>query len=185
MIQNLPVSRLVNFGAVITSQAAQAPNLSTGLVLGTSTVIDVVQRMRSYATLAAVAADFGTTVQEYFAAVAWFGQSPQPVSLSIGRWANANSAGQLICGPLSAANSLIGAWTTITTGCLKVAVDGGSPSSLVSALNFSLATNLNAVAAIIQTGIQTLAGSFANVKCVYNSVYNNFVITSGTTGSVS
>src|SRR5579872_3472426 len=101
MTINLPVSRLVNVGVIITPQGAQGPALNTGLVLGTSKVIDTVTRMRTYATLAAVAADFGKSVEEYLAAQAWFGQSPQPTSLNIGRWAKTASNGQLIGGPLT------------------------------------------------------------------------------------
>ena len=44
---------------------------------------------------------------------------------------------------------------------------------------------MSGVAAVIQTGIQGLGGSYAAVTCTYNAVYNNFVITSGTTGSTS
>lgn len=181
---NLPISLLVDVNVILTPQGAQAPALNTGLVLGTSTVIDVVSRMRVYSTLAAVAADFGNSAQEYLAAVLWFAQNPQPTSLNIGRWVNANSAGQLICGGLTAANTLLSAWTSITTGSFKIAVDGGAVTN-VPALNFAAQTTLNGVAAVIQTAVQGLGGAFAAVTCVYNSVYNRFVFTSGTTGTSS
>jgi hypothetical protein len=181
---NLPVSRLVNVGLVITAQAVQAPSLNTGLILGTSTVIDTVQRLRTYATLTAVAADFGTVAEEYLAAVLWFGQSPQPTQLSVGRWCKLAAAGTLQCAPLSSANQLISAWTSINAGSFKVAVDGGAVTN-VPGMNFTGATTLAGVAAIIQTALQGLGGSFAAVTCTYSSVYNKFVITSGTTGSTS
>jgi hypothetical protein len=184
MVNTLPVSRLVNVTVNLTPTGSQFPNLSTCLVLGTSTVIDVTSRMRSYSTLAAVATDFGSTAEEYLSAVAWFGQSPQPTSLNIGRWAKTASAGQLIGGSLTAANSLLSAWTGITTGAFKIAADGGSATG-VSLLNFSAQTNFNGIASVIQTGIRALAGAFALVTCVYNATYNNFVITSGTTGASS
>ena len=113
---NLPVSRLINVSGVITPQAVQAQSLSTGLILGTSTVIDTVSRMRIYNTLAAVATDFGTSAEEYLAASLWFGQTPQPISLNIGRWCKLAAAGQLVCGSLTAANLLISAWNAVTTG---------------------------------------------------------------------
>lgn len=182
MTVNLPISRLVNFGAVITPQLVQAPALNTGLVLGTSTVIDVQTRMRSYATLAAIAADFGTLAEEYLAAVPWFAQSPQPTSMNIGRWAKTNAAGQLFGAALSAANTLMSAWTAVTTGSFKLSVDGGAVTN-VPALDFHLQTNLNGVASVIQTGIQGLGGAFAAVTCKYDAVYNRFYITSGTTGA--
>lgn len=184
MATNLPVSRLVNVGVVITPQAAQAPSLNTGLILGTSTVIDTVTRMRIYSTLLGVAEDFGTSAEEYLAATLWFAQNPQPTSLNIGRWCKTAAAGVLVCGPLTSANTLVSAWTGITAGSFKLAVDGGAATN-VPALDFADATTLQGIAAIIQTAIQGLAGSYANVTCVYNSVYNYFQITSGTTGSSS
>jgi hypothetical protein len=181
---NLPVSRLVNVGVVLSPAGAQAPQLNTGLVLGTSTVIDVVSRMRTYLTLAAVATDFGTSAQEYLAAQAWFGQTPQPTSLNIGRWAQAASAGQLFCAPLSAANSLVSAWTGITTGKIQLSVNGVGPS-VTGNINFTGATTLAGIAALIQTAIQAIGGGFAAATCTYDPVFNRFIITSGTTGTSS
>jgi len=184
MTVNLPVSRLINVGLVITPQVTQAPALNTGLVLGTSTVIDTVTRMRVYNTLAAVGADFGTVAEEYLSAQAWFGQNPQPTSLNIGRWCKNAAAGRLVGGQLVAPNTLLATWTAITTGSFKVAVDGGAATNVPN-LDFHLAASLSGVAAVIQTGIQGLGGSFAAVTCIYNSVYGRFEITSGTTGSSS
>lgn len=184
MTINLPVSRLVNFASVITPQAIQGQSLNTGLVFGTSTVIDTVQRMRVYNSLTAVAADFGTNCEEYFSAVAWFGQSPQPTSLNVGRWCKTAAAGKLIGGPLSAANTLLSAWTSINAGSFKVAIDGAGPTN-VPGMNFSAALSLSGVAAIMQTALQGVGGGFATATVIYNSVYNRFEITSGTTGTSS
>lgn len=181
---NLPVSRLINFGAIITPQAIQGQSLNTGLVLGTSTVIDTVSRLRNYNTLAAVAADFGTVAQEYLAAVSWFGQTPQPTQMSIGRWCQAAAAGKLIGATLTAANSLLTAWTSINAGSFKITVDGGA-STNIPAMNFTGAISFPGIAAIMQTAVQGLGGAFAGVTVVYNSVYNRFEFTSGTTGPSS
>jgi len=83
---NLPVSNLVNVEVNLGPTPAQAQSLSNLLVLGSSGVIDTTQRVRSYSTLTAVEADFGTTTPEYFAAVEWFEQKPQPGILYIGQW---------------------------------------------------------------------------------------------------
>lgn len=184
MAVNLPVSRLINIAYSITPQAAQGQSLSTGLVLGTSTVIDTVSRLRNYATLTAVANDFGTVAEEYLAAVVWFGQSPQPTSLSIGRWCKLAAAGELVCAGLSANASLLATWTAISTASFKVAVDGGVATN-IPGMNFTAALTFPGIAAIIQTAIQALAGSFAAVNCVYNTVFNRFELTSGTTGTSS
>jgi hypothetical protein len=184
MTTNLPVSRLINVGLVITPQAIQAPSLSTGIVLGTSPVIDTVQRMRIYNSLTAIATDFGTTAEEYLAAVLWFGQSPQPTQMNVGRWCKTAAAGKLICAALSTANQLLAAWTAITTGSFKLAVDGGVVTN-VPTLNFSAAVTLQGVAAIIQTAVQLLGGAFATATCIYNPTLTRFEFTSGTTGAAS
>lgn len=178
MLNALPVSSLVNVTVNLSPSLAQAPNLNTCLLLGTSTVIDTVTRMREYSSIAGVAADFGTVAEEYLAALLWFEQSPQPETLLVGRWAKNASAGQLIGAPLSAANQLIGAWNAIAAGSVRFTVDGAGPQNLAG-LNFTGAANLNAVAAIITTA---LAGS---AVLVWNSVYQRFQATSATTGAAS
>jgi hypothetical protein len=174
MSNTLPISRLINVNVTLTPQAAQAQNINTLLILGSSSVIDVVSRLRSYASLAAVAADFGTSAPEYLAAALWFEQNPQPTQLSIGRWAKTASSGQLFGGALSAAQQLPGAWTSITDGGFTITIDGGSAQDVVG-LNFSLIGNMNAVAAKINT---VLTGA----TVAWSSTYNRFVVTSGSTG---
>lgn len=176
-MSQLPVSRLIRVTVNLAPAAAQAQDLSTLLVLGNSDIIDTVERIRTYASIAAVAADFGTSAPEYFAALLWFEQAPQPFQLKIGRWAKTATKGRLMCAPLSAANTLIATWNAITTGSLRVTIDGAAPTNL-SGLNFSAAANLNAVAAIIDTAL-------AGATVVYNSVYNRFEFYSGTTGAAS
>jgi hypothetical protein len=133
--------------------------------------------MRTYATLNSVALDFGTTAPEYLAAAAWFGQSPQPGNLLIGRWAQTATAGRLIGSTLSTAQQLLTAWTAITTGSFKIGIDGAGVAT-ISALNFSGATNLNGVAAIITTAL-------TGATCVWNGVYQRFEFKSNTTGATS
>lgn len=173
----LPVSRLINVTVNLSPTAAQAQDLSTLLILGSSDIIDTVERLRTYASIEAVAADFGTVAPEYLAALLWFEQAPQPFQLKIGRWAKTATKGRLMCAPLSAVNQLIATWNAITTGSLRVAVDGGGPIDLAG-LNFSGAANLNAVATIIDTAL-------AGATVVYNAVYQRFEFYSATTGAAS
>ena len=176
-LQNLPISRLINVQVVLTPTAAQAQNLNALLVLGNSDVIDVVTRIRQYLTLSSVANDFGTSAPEYLAAQEYFGQSPQPSVIYIGRWAKTATKGELFCAPLSATNQLLATWTAITTGSMKVTVDGGSLQSL-TALDFHLATSLTGVAAVITAAL-------TGATCTYNANYNRFQIESATTGMTS
>src|SRR5579872_3774108 len=110
----LPVSDFISVQVNLQPPAAQGVDFSTFLIMGDSNVIDVKQRIRSYATLAAVATDFGTSAPEYLAAALYFGQSPQPNNLYIGRWAQGATHGLLRCGTLTAAQQLPTAWTSIT-----------------------------------------------------------------------
>lgn len=178
----LQVSRLVDVTVNIAPLSAQFANFDSLLIMGDSNVINTVERIRTYNSISEVAADFGTTAPEYLAAVIFFSQVPSPEQLYIGRWAQTATSGQLICGVLSTAQALISAWTGITTGAFKIAVDGGVLTG-VSSLNFSAASNLNAVASIIQTAVRALAGAFAAVTVVWNG--EQFVFTSGTTGAAS
>lgn len=180
MASTQPVSRVVNVAVLLTPAAAQSQSLNTMLVLGVSPVIDPVERFRTYATLAAVATDFGTAADEYKAAQRWFGQQPQPTSLLIGRWVNAASKGGLRGAALSSAQQQMSAWNAITTGAFKISKDGAAAVN-VTGLNFSAAANLNAVAAIIQAG----AGMPAGTTVVWNPTYSRFEFESGTTGAAS
>lgn len=174
---SLSINRVVNTTVSLTPAGAQAQSLSNLLVLGTSTILDTVERYRIYSTIAQVAADFGTSAAEYLAAVKWFGQSPQPTSLYIGRWINAAAAGGLRGGVVSAANQAIAVWTVINNGGFKYTKDGGAATN-VTGLNFSGAANMNAVAAIIQAGM-------TGVNCVWNATFNRFELTSTTLGDTS
>lgn len=174
---SLPISRLVKVDVTLTPQAAQAQNISTLLILGTSLVIDTNQRIRLYETLAAVAADFGTSAPEYLAASLWFEQAPQPTQLYIGRWAKTAAAGQLICAPLSAAQQAIGNFTSINNGGFTVSIDG-APMHIHN-INLTGVLNLNGVAAAIQAALGGAA------TCVWNSVQGTFIFTSLTTGLTS
>lgn len=169
----LPISRLINVAVNLTPQSAQAQDLSTVLVLGTSDVIDVVERMRSYASLEEVAAEFGTTLPEYLAALLYFEQSPQPRELKIGRWVNSPSSGQLIGGSLDATSKLIATWTAINNGNFGVEVNG--VPQVVNGINTSGVTNLNGVATAINA---VLVGA----TVAYDSVNDRFVFTSNSAG---
>lgn len=175
-----PVSRVVNVAVELTPQASQSQSLNTLLFLGTSPVIDPVERYRTYSSIAAVAADFGSTADEYKAANRWFGQTPQPTSILIGRWVNAPARGGLRGAALSSAQQAMAAWNAITTGAFGISKDGLAPVN-VTGLNFSTATNLNAVAALIQAG----TGMPAGITVIWNAAYGRFEFESSTAGPTS
>lgn len=179
MPNSLPISRLIAVSVTLTPTAAQSQNLSTLLILGTSDVIDVVERMRLYESLTDVADQFGTSAPEYLAASLYFEQAPQPTALQIGRWLDNASAGQLIGGTLTTGNQAVASWTGIADGSFHATVDGGAAFD-VNGLNFAAAVNLNGVAAIIDAALNA-----HGADCAYDSVFQRFIITSHTTGALS
>lgn len=181
MSKNLPISRLVKVDVVLAAMAAQAQNLNTLLVLTSSAVIDVVERIRTYNSIDAVAEDFGTSGPEYKAAVLWYQQSPQPKQIKLGRWAKTATAGKLLGGLLSASEQAIANWNVIANPKFKIAIDGAAAVDIAPA-SFVGATNLNAIADRIQTALDA---AVAGVQCVWNATYSRFEITSGTTGAAS
>lgn len=181
MTTNLPISRLVNVDVVLTALAAQAQNINTLLVLTSSAVVDVVERLRTYSTIDGVAADFGTSGPEYAAAVLWYQQSPQPQQIKIGRWAKTASAGKLLGGLLSSTEQTIATWTAITTPTFKISIDG-APIVQIAPASFAGAANLNVIASRIQTALDT---EETGTTCVWNADYARFEITSPTTGDGS
>jgi hypothetical protein len=171
----LPVSRLINVSVNLTPLGAQYANFNSLLLLGSSDVIDTFERIRTYNDLASVAGDFGTSAPEYLAAALFFGQSPQPTVLNIGRWAQAATSGLLRGGVLTAAQQLLSAWTGITNGGVNFTINGTARN--LSSLNFSAATNMNGVASVINTALGV------NGTCVWNG--SQFIVSSATTGTAS
>lgn len=172
----LAVSDVVSVQIVMAPKAAATRDFGALLILGASNVIDTNERIRQYSSLDAVAADFGTTAPEYLAANLFFSQSPQPAILYVGRWAKTASSAKLNGGALSVAQQAMSNFTSITTGSMKITVDGTVKT--LSALNFSSAANLNAVASTITTAL-------AGATCVWNANFSRFEITSPTTGVTS
>ena len=171
MATNLqPVSSLVNVQINLASAPAQGQSLADLLILGTSPVIDVTERIRTYYTITAVAQDFGTTAGEYLAAAAFFGQSPQPKQLLIGRWAKTDLPAQLLGATL---NTTLSAWTSITNG--SAVYHDGTESVTLSGLDFSGATSLFGVANVIQVALQAAAVNTPDF--VWNDTYSRFELT--------
>lgn len=87
MTQGLPVSNVVNVDVIMSPTAATGRNFGSLLILGSSTVIPVTERIRLYAAVEDIGDDFGIDSPEYEAALVFFGQSPKPTQVYVGRWA--------------------------------------------------------------------------------------------------
>lgn len=173
MAISLPVSNVVNVQVVMSPIAASLRNFGAMLVVGSSDVIPVSERIRTYASANEIAADFGSSAPEYLAAVTFFAQSPTPRSLQIGRWAESATPAILEGAPLTVAQQAIANFTAITAGTLDLEIDGSAVA--LTSIDLSAVTNLNGVASAIDTALSS-AGS-----CVWTG--QRFEIRSATTGS--
>lgn len=175
MPQGLSVGRLIRATVNLSPLAAQRRGFGILLIAGDSNVINGTELFRTYTTLDAVASDFGTTAPEYLAAQLYFGQTPKPRTLMIGRWLRTASSAQLRGGVLTAAEQVLASWTAITTGSMAITIDGVVKT--LSALNFASQVNMNGVASVVTTALGA-AGT-----CVWDG--DQFIITSSTTGLTS
>lgn len=174
MTKGLNIGRLVRATVNLAPLAAARRGFGTLLVAGDSNVIDGVERLRAYVDLESVAEDFGTSAPEYLAAALYFGQSPRPQNLMIGRWLRTATSGLIEGAILTTAQQVMSLWTAITTGSFKITVDGVEKT--LSALDFSGETNLNGVASVINA-------SLTGATIAWDG--SRFVLTSSTTGVTS
>ena len=96
MAQGLPVSNVVNVDVIMSPVAATGRNFGALLILGTSTVIPVTERIRQYSAIEDIGDDFGVDSPEYEAATIFFSQSPKPTLVYIGRWGKAETGGETL-----------------------------------------------------------------------------------------
>lgn len=175
MSEGLSVSRLVKVDIVLSPLAPARRGFGILLVLGDSDVISVAERLRSFGSIEGVANAFGINAPEYKAAQLYFGQSPKPSTLIIGRWARVATAALLKGAILSSAEQAIASWQAITDGSFEITIDGNVVTA--TALDFSAALNLNNVASLITAKLGS-AGT-----CTFDG--QRFQIVSATTGATS
>lgn len=82
----MPLSDIVN--VVVSTQNPGVTQAGFGVPLITSASASWAERVRTYANIAGVGADFATTTPEYLAANAIFSQNPRLTQIKIGRLAN-------------------------------------------------------------------------------------------------
>lgn len=176
-LHTLSISNVVNVQVNMSPLAAATRNFGAALIIGTSPVIDVSERIRTYSSseLTDIATAFGSTSPEYLAAVAFFGQSPKPSAVQIGRWIQSPSSGLLKGAILTTAQQQMSNFTSIESGAFDVTVDGEVLN--VQNINLSEQVNLNGVASQVSGAMKSRA------LCEWNG--SQFVITSATTGKTS
>lgn len=174
---SLSVDTVVSVTIFVSPQAPQARGFGVGLILGKATTLPLSERIRTYPNPTAVLVDFNSGTEEYKAAAAYFGQTPAPRSVKIGRQFLAAQAGQLKGGAVS---DVLLTYTGITNGGFDITINGTNRQ--ITALDLSGAANMAAVATLIQT---KLAAALASTTCTWDPVGKKFVITSPTTGTSS
>ncbi|WHS97790.1 MAG: hypothetical protein LZT29_00667 [Pantoea stewartii] len=95
MPQGLPVSNVASVDIIMSPRAAAGRNFGSLLILGSATIIPLTERIRLYTSAASIGTDFGTSSEEYLAAVAYFSQSPTPSQVYVGRWAKTLAAAEV------------------------------------------------------------------------------------------
>lgn len=173
MAQGLNVGRLVRVTVNLSPLAAARRGFGTLLLVGDSQVLDQQERMRSYVDLESVAGDFGVEAPEYKAAALYFGQSPRPQQLMIGRWLRTAAPAVLRGGILTAQEQAMASWRAISNGSFTISING--QPVIVEGLDFTRQTNLNGVATVINT---KLTG-----KAVITWDGSRFTVTTATTGA--
>lgn len=179
MPTGLPVSRLISASVSLNPQAAATANINSLLILGDADVIDTQERIRSFGTIEEVGAAFGSAAEEYKAAALFFGQSPKPDQLYIGKWARTATAGRVVGKILSAAEKALAVFTAVNNGALKFQIDGAAAIT-VSNMNFGACANLNAVAAVVQAALD--AGPHL---ATFTWTGSQFILKSNSTGAAS
>ena len=116
--------------------------------------------------------------QTYAAANTYFAQEPTPLTLGIGRRYTAAQAGTLQGGT---ASTVLGTYTAITTGSLKIGFNGVAPAD-ITGINLSTATSINGVAPSVVSLLDT---AITGGTVSYNDDLDCFTITSVTTGATS
>ena len=159
MARALSVDRVVRVGINLQPMAAARRNFGTLLIIGASGVIDMEERLRAYTGIDGVAADFGMDAPEYRAAELYFSQSPRPAQLCVGRWEQNPTPAILKGGILSDGEADASAWASVKDGSFAVSVGGVSKD--ITGLDFSGATNMNGVAAVVSAALASAGASCA------------------------
>ena len=181
-MSDIPVSTVVNVTIGVAPTFPSRRGFGTLNIIGTSSVIGILERARVYASMDGVEADFPPTAEEYKAAQVYYSQNPRPVQLVISRRAGAAVGAELRGG--ANIEALVANWKLITTGSVKVSI--GGVASDITGLDFSSVNNLPGVAAVVQAGIRGLSGAaaaYTNAVVTYKG--GRFYLTSGVTGASS
>jgi len=123
-------------------------------------------KVRVYTDFDGIAADFNSGSEVYKAAQIYFAQNPFPRNFLVGRWNRDNS------------DTVIFGGAPADLGDLQAVSDGsfGLGGSDFTAVDLSGASDLAAVANLLQAKLRTGGGNFANAVVAYNAAPSRFTI---------
>lgn len=146
------------------------------------------QTFISFNTAAEVASYFGEGSEEFFRAqfyFSWISKSlTQPESIQFARWVQTAVPPMIF--PVRNGGTVLASWTSISSGSFSLTMGGFT--FIMTALDFSAAGSLAAVATALQTAIQAKTGGgtmWTSATVTYSSEYGGFLLTGGANGSVA
>ena len=138
-------------------------------------------RIRYYSTMDAVAVDFDTTDEVYFAAQAFFAQTPRATTMAIAEEFDTAQPGLMVAGALSASD--ITALAAVTTGSMKLTIAGVATD--VTGMDFTGITTLTGVQGIVQARIAAAGVAAAASVRTFPGGAQRLVITTTGTGDTA
>lgn len=177
---SIPVSTVVDVSIAIGAIFPPRRGFGTlNIVTNEADVIGIAERIREYNNLDGVTADWPADSEVVAAATAYFSQQPRPTSLKVSVRYETDQAAQLRGGAVADTAVTLAEFNAIADGSFDITMDGIQAD--ITSLDFSSAIDMDAVAAIIQTGLQAaIGGSYATSTCTYDG--NRFFINSGSVG---
>jgi hypothetical protein len=161
LVNSLPLSTILNVAVVVSPAAAPGPSFNQGLIVGPSDTISSSERLRlySYGTEGMIQDGFSSTDPEVKAAEKYFGQTPKPTYLWIGRQ-DLTAIATAVVGSAAGTGYAVGDVVTVvqtgaSDGKLKVKTVGtGGAVTAVEIIEGSQGTGYS-----ISSGLTTTGGS--------------------------
>jgi hypothetical protein len=153
----MKLSEKVNFSIALTAVPAQSAGFSVPGLIVDAPEVPIYQRIRAvtrsdYATILDT-----TTTAAAWAAKLWFGSASNVATAYVIRWAATAQPSRFVCEDVG---TTLATWTAVTAGDFGVSI-GGVPTVLVTTGTFAGCTDMDDVAAVIETAVQALAGDWA------------------------
>ena len=150
--QALPTDRIVRVNASITPTAPLRPDFGRSLLITTDGALRPPNlRTRTFSDVRGIAEFFGTRSTVYDKALEYFGQTPYPKDLIVGRWAEVAANAQIFGGR----HASLAALQAVTAGVITMSGQD------TAAINLSSATNFADVASTIQASLRAIANPTA------------------------